>query len=121
MARGQAVRRLERKLEVLVKRTDELRVVLEQFGETTQRGLAMLRAGEASLVEGLTATKAGAARERLNKALDRLETARREARVAMSDVAVEEGASLSELARALGVSRQLLSRLALAWRAEQEA
>jgi len=113
------VRRLERKLEVLLKRIDELRVALEQFNETTQHGLAFLRGGEMSLVESLTATRAGTARERLNKALDHLETARREVRVAMSDVAVEEGASLSELARALGVSRQLLSRLAQASRAAE--
>jgi anti-anti-sigma regulatory factor len=119
MARGATVKRLERKMEVLLKRTDELRVALEQFGDTTQRGLALVRAGDVSLVEGLTATRAGKARERLNKALDQMEAARREVRVAMSDVAVEEGASLSELARALGVSRQLLSRLAISSRAEQ--
>lgn len=119
MARGGSGKRLERKMESLIKRTDELRVAVEQFGETTQRGLALIRAGDVSLVEGLATTRAGAARERLNKALDQMETARREVRVAMSDVAVEEGASLSELARALGVSRQLLSRLAISSRAGQ--
>lgn len=120
MARGAAARKLERRLEALVKCNDELRVALEQFNDTTQRGLAALRAGDRSLVETLSTTRAGAARERLNKALDKMERARREVRVAMSDLALEEGASLSQLARALGVSRQLLSRLALASRPDQE-
>ena len=114
MARG-ATARLERKLEQLAKRTDELRSALDQFDDTTQHGLDLLRRG-VPLVDGLAQTRAGAARASLNKALDRMETARRDARVAMSDVAIEEGASLSELARALGVSRQLLSRLASASR-----
>ena len=118
MARGAPAKRLERKLELLVKCNDELRVALEKFNETTQRGLALTRAGDVSLVEALTTVRAGAAREQLNKALDKLETARREVRVVMGEVALAEGASLSQLARALGVSRQLLARLAASSRAE---
>ena len=119
MARGATAKRLERKLEALVRRNDELRVALEQFNDTAHRGLAFLRTDDASLVEILTTVRAGSAREKLNKALEKMETARREVRLAMSDLAVEEGASLSELARALGVSRQLLSRLAASSREEK--
>ena len=117
MARG-ATGRLERKLIQLIKRTDELRIVLDQFDETTRVGLEIVQRG-VPLVEGLAEARAGSARASLNKALDRLETARRDVRVAMSDVAIEEGASLSEVARALGVSRQLLSRLAASARADK--
>ena len=65
------------------------------------------------LVDALVETRAGQARVNLNKALDNMESARKEVRAAMTDVAIEDGANLSQLARALGVSRQLVSRLAL--------
>jgi len=102
----------------LIKRTDELRDALDRFDQATRSGLEVLQRG-VPLVEGLAEARAGSARASLNKALDRMETARRDVRVAMSDVALEEGASLSEVARALGVSRQLLSRLAASARADK--
>jgi len=105
-------RRLERKLEVLVKRTDELEVALEEFKKTTLHGLGLSRRS-VPLVDALTEAHAGSARTNLNKALDNMERARRDVRAAMTEVAIEEGASLSELAKALGVSRQLISRLAV--------
>ena len=109
---------MERKLVQLIKRTDELRIALDEFDEMTHAGLEVLQRG-VPLVEGLAQARAGSARASLNKALDRMETARRDVRVAMSDIAIEQGASLSEVARALGVSRQLLSRLAASARADK--
>jgi len=51
-------------------------------------------------------------RERLTTAFAEFDAARRRARVGLISVAEEEGTNLSEVARTLGVSRQLLSRLA---------
>ena len=63
---------------------------------------------------------AGLARAQLNEALDNVETARRELRVTMADLAMEQGASFSELGKAIGVSRQLVSQLAREARSSRE-
>ena len=51
-------------------------------------------------------------RRELTAALDAFEAARHEFRLALFAVCLEEGASISEVGRALGVSRQRASRLA---------
>ncbi len=51
-----------------------------------------------------------AARQRLTSALDAFETQRRNARVALWRVMIDEGCSIGEVSRIFGLSRQLVSR-----------
>ena len=51
-------------------------------------------------------------RREVTEALEEFETARHRVRLSMFGVAEEQDASISEVARALGISRQLASRLA---------
>ena len=108
---GRNVERLKRSLEQIVACNEELRTALDEFDQAIRQGLRLVHT-DVRLVDALLETQAGAARARFNKALDELETARRNLRIAMAGQAVEEGASLNELAKAIGVSRQLLSRIA---------
>ena len=113
-------RRLEQVLVQLVERTQELRAALDDFDEASRKGLGLVHS-EVRLVDALVETQAGQTRARLNKALDDFEKVRKELRLVMAELAIEEGASLAELAKALGVSRQLLSRLAIEARTPTEA
>jgi hypothetical protein len=120
MSATPSAQKLEQRLEQLAVRTKELRAGLERFDESIQRGLLLLRS-DLALVEVMAQAQAGRARAELNKALDNVESARRNLRVAMTDLALEQGATLSELAKALGVSRQLVSQLAREARAAKDA
>ena len=65
-----------------------------------------------STIERVALLKFSEKREQLSQAMQEFETARRLARVGLIAVAQEEGSNLSSVARTLGVSRQLASRLA---------
>jgi DNA-binding XRE family transcriptional regulator len=110
---------LRPKLEKVAERTKELRTALEQFDESIRHGLLLVD-GDLPLVEALAETHAGLARSVLNEALANLETARKDLRTAMAGLAVEQGASQNQLAKAIGVSRQLISQLAKETRLHQE-
>jgi hypothetical protein len=112
MASGPASKRLEEARELLVVRADELSIALQQFRSATCAGIELSHQG-VSLLDGLAATGGPSVRTNLNMALDAMEFARKEVRAAMVDVATEEGVRMSQLAKAIGVSRQLLSRFAL--------
>jgi hypothetical protein len=96
----------------MVERADELSVALGEFRSATCAGIELSHQG-VSLLEGLALTGGPSVRTNLNGALEAMERARREVRSAMVDVAAEDGVSMSQLAKAIGVSRQLLSRFAL--------
>ena len=66
-----------------------------------------------STVETVDLFKFAEKRQRVAEALTEFETTRRRARVGLIAVAEEEGSSLSDVARTLAVSRQLLSRQAI--------
>ena len=51
-----------------------------------------------------------AVRNRLSVALDTYETCRRDARIALWRVMLDEGCSIGEISRIVGLSRQLVSR-----------
>ncbi|HEX2783679.1 MAG TPA: hypothetical protein VHN36_08840 [Ilumatobacteraceae bacterium] len=61
----------------------------------------------APLVENFDVSSA---RHRLTAALDAFETKRRNARVALWRVMIDEGCSIGEVSRIFGLSRQLVSR-----------
>jgi len=111
MASHRASKRLEKARELLVERADELSVALEQFRSATCAGIELSRQG-VSLLDGLDETGGPSVRTNLNMALDAMEGARREVRAAMIGVAIEEGMTVGQLAKALGLSRQLLYRVA---------
>jgi hypothetical protein len=112
MVNDEAAKRLDEARELMVKRSDELSVALQQFRSATCAGIELSHQG-VPLLEGLAATGGPSVRTNLNEALDAMERARKEVRAAMVDVATEDGVTLSQLAKAIGVSRQLLSRFAL--------
>lgn len=106
---------LIRHTEDLIASIKELRGALLDYQKGCER---LLKAGESgasrrSTVETVDLFKFAEKRQRVAEALTEFETARRRARVGLIAVAEEEGSSLSEVARTLHVSRQLLSRQAI--------
>jgi hypothetical protein len=106
---------LIRHTEDLIESIKELRGALLEYQRGCER---LLKAGESggsgrSTVETVDLFKFAEKRERVAETLSDFETTRRRARVGLIAVAEEEGSSLSEVARTLHVSRQLLSRQAI--------
>lgn len=96
----------------LVESIKGLREALLEYQQGCER---LLEAGDpdrhgGSTVERIELLKFADKRARLNAALTEFETFRRRARLGLIAVADEEGSNLSEVARTLRVSRQLLSR-----------
>ena len=96
----------------LIESIKELREALLDYQKGCER---LLRAGElgrrgSSTVERVELYNFADKRERLAAAMDDFEFTRRRARVGLIAVAEEEGSNLSDVARTLRVSRQLLSR-----------
>jgi len=107
-----STRRLTRQIAQLIKANERLCKVLEQqrtlMSETFQniepRGLG---------VEVLVSRGAAPMREELTNALDEFDRVRHMVRLSLFVVlGQEQGVSISEIARTLGISRQLASRLA---------
>lgn len=104
-------KQLERRLHELVETNTELQVALERYSESNVQ-LAERIAQGAPLIEAMESMGGAAVREDINGALENVAKARHRVRVAMCILAIEQGTSLSDLARSLGISRQLASRLA---------
>jgi len=96
----------------LIESIKQLRKALLDYQKGCER---LLKTGELdrSTVERVELLQFAERRERLAGALAEFEAARRRALIGLIDVAGEEGSNLSEVARTLGVSRQLLSRLSI--------
>ena len=97
----------------LIESIRELRQALLEYQKGCER---LVKAGElgrraSSTVEQVELVHFAEKRERVAVTLADFEAARRKARVGLIAVAEEEGSNLSDVARTLGVSRQLLSRL----------
>lgn len=91
--------------------TESLREVLLHY-KNTNRGLAA-RIDDGDLIfAALHALRGPIRRRELTEVLEEFEKARHRARVAMFALAQEQGTNISALGRALGISRQLASRLA---------
>lgn len=70
-----------------------------------------IEAGETAVDAVLESTKP-TLRQQMTGAIAGFEEARHQMRVALFDLALEQGSSISEVGRALNISRQLASRLA---------
>lgn len=106
-----ARRRLEAALADLVDVNAELSDALARYSARSARLAELVVAGE-PLVGALEAVGGASVRSDVNVVAERQVAARHEVRVAMCVLALAQGHNLSELARALGISRQLASRLA---------
>jgi hypothetical protein len=95
----------------LVACSERLRDLLRRYERT------MLKIGE-RLEDGTPAVAAGkglsipSERRDVTEAIQEFEASRHRLRLALFAVGKDEGASISEIGRALGISRQLASRLA---------
>ena len=105
-----ATRRLASEVAAFNEANRKLRAALEQF-ENANAGLAQRVQGGDRLVDALKGVGAPEPRLEINEALEEFEVARHRVRVAMFARAIEDGTSMSEVGRALGVSRQLSARL----------
>ncbi len=104
-------KQLVRRITALVESSSLLREKLERYEQAMfdfkagiDNGDAVLRATDAATIPG--------GRKTVTPAIDEFEAARHQLRLALFSVGREEGASISDVGRALGISRQLASRLA---------
>lgn len=105
---------LIRQSTALIETIKVLRGALLDYQEGCER---LLHAGDGeddagSTLDRLELLKFADKRERLAVALAEFEAARRQARIGLIAVAEEEGSNLSDVARTLRVSRQLVARQA---------
>jgi len=103
--------RLIRDVEVLVDATEHLRTVMRGFARLNASLAKRVGNGE-DLVSTLEDLNGPLRRREVTDALEEFEAARHRVRLSMFGVAEEQDASISEVARSLGISRQLASRLA---------
>jgi len=103
---------------ILVRRIRELnesaallREALQRYENTMARIADRLEGGEAAITAA-KGTQIPSERGRVSEAIDEFEAARHQLRLALIIAGTAEGASLSEIGRVLGISRQLASRLA---------
>ncbi|HYA68847.1 MAG TPA: hypothetical protein VED63_08950 [Acidimicrobiales bacterium] len=88
-----------------------LRATLSRYERAMAKIAKQLERGE----PGITAARGSgipAQRRQVTEAIEEFESARHQLRLALFVVGQEEGASISEVGRVLGISRQLSSRLA---------
>jgi len=90
---------------------DELVGTLRRFKNAVSTQARRIGTGTPA-VAALESVNASTIRQEVADALDHLDALRHQMRVAFIALAVEEGASMSDVARTLGVSRQLVSRIA---------
>jgi len=105
------VNELVRRNTELIESAKSLRSVLVRF-ERVLGNMSRLVEGGMPAVEALDHLGGPRLRPETTEALDRFTDARHNARVALFALGVEQGTSLSEMARAFDISRQLASRLA---------
>jgi len=104
-------RTLVQEISNCVEVTDRLRQVLLDFRTTIEK-LAEFVNNDEPAVPALAKLNAPIRRRTLTEAMDEFDVARHQMRVALFASALEQGASISEIARGLGISRQLASRIA---------
>jgi hypothetical protein len=88
----------------------DLRSVMQRFEKTTTKLARRVDRG-ALVVEAVREVTGSVRLQELHEAEKAFEVARHRARVAIFALAIEQGTNLSEMGRALGISRQLSSRL----------
>src|SRR5271165_5593727 len=90
---------------------ERLRAVLQRFDRASLKLATRIDDG-ANLVVALDHLDGRVRRAEVTEAIEEFESVRHQVRLAMFDLAKEQGISLAEVARALGISRQLASRQA---------
>ncbi len=100
---------LVRALQQLIEADQEVRSHLQRWEGVLRRGIRRVEQGD-SLASTLELTRPGEARQTVNDALRSLAAARHDMRVAVTAAALEEGLSVSDIARSFGISRQLVQR-----------
>ena len=110
---------LASELERLMTVVEEVVGVLEASQTTSARGKALVEAGT-EFREVLAAFPAGDNRKSMTDAIGELEDARHGVRLAMFALGLEEGMTISQLSRELGISRQLSARFAAEARGRAE-
>ena len=99
-------------LSTLMDATERLRETLARY-KRASASLARRIEGGASVFEAFDDMDGAMHRHReLTEMLEEFERARHQVRLALFELAGAQGASMSELGRRLGISRQLASRLA---------
>ena len=92
--------------------SSHLRGTLQQYERAMTKIGRRLEAGEPAISAG-KGTDVPAQRKQVTEGIEEFEAARHHLRVALLAAAQEEGASASDVARVLGVSRQLISRIGI--------
>jgi len=104
-------RRLIEQISVLVDSAALLRSELLGYEKTMTSIARRLERGEPGIAAS-SGTVIPAQRRQVTEAIEGFEAARHQLRLALFALGKEEGASISEIGRVLGISRQLASRLA---------
>ena len=102
---------LIRTIEELVSSSSRLRETLQGYERAMVKIGRGLERGEPA-ISASQGTGIPAQRRQVTEAIEEFEAARHRLRLALFALAGEEGASISEVGRVLGISRQLASRLA---------
>ena len=103
-------RRFVRKMATLVETTDDVFAVLERYKASSVELAAGVERGEN--LEDIYPIIEGPARPReVTEVLEKFESARHQVRLAMFELGHEQGLSISEVGRQLGMSRQRASHL----------
>jgi hypothetical protein len=100
------------RVEELLRADDHLRDVLLAYREANDKLAKFVEQGEPE-VASLMSLTAPIRHQEVSQGIADFEMARRQVRLALIAVAKEQGTTQSEVGRMLGVSRQLVSRLAL--------
>jgi len=107
-------RAVDQKLATLIDAVDELQEALRQYKRGLSRFGVLIQEG-ASVADALAAIEGnvGGKPRLVPDTLDDFEAARNDFRTAIVTLALRQGTSAASIARRLGVSRQLVSRIAL--------
>jgi hypothetical protein len=104
-------KQLVRRLSELNEAAEHLRTVLRRYNKASANVATLVDQG-VHLVSALERLDGPVRRSEVTEVLEEFEAARHRVRLAMFALATEQGSSFSDVARALGISRQLASRLA---------
>ena len=102
---------LERRLSELIEVTERVRTTLQRYNEASASVAERIGQGD-DLVGTLESLHGPVRRSEVTEVMEDFERSRHRVRLAMFALAKEQGANVSDMARALGISRQLAARLA---------
>ena len=104
-------KRLVLRIRELNESAARLRAALRQYEKTMEKIAVRLEEGEPA-ISASRSTGIPSERKQVTEAIDAFEAARHQLRLSLMVAARAEGASISEVGRVLGISRQLAARLA---------